>query len=38
MARHWRQVKLGVIRMTHTISGFFVMIVLPQRYNAEKSR
>jgi len=24
--------------MTHTISGFFVMIVLPQRYNAEKSR
>jgi hypothetical protein len=37
MARHWRQMNLGVVGMmgvlpTHTISGFFVMIVLPQRY------
>jgi hypothetical protein len=37
MARHWRQVNLGVIGMTHTISGFFVMIVLPQRYIAALS-
>jgi hypothetical protein len=37
MAWHWRQMNLGVVGMmgvlpTHTISGFFVRIVLPQRY------